>query len=207
VSINKTLKGRGATPAAGFTMVETLIIILIIGIFCAIATPSWLMFINNYRLKLSVDRAYWAMEMARSNAKRDKISWQASFKQVGENVQVAVHKADITPAQVPADQWKELEPQIQINAHETTLLKVNESNAVKENGTIQRATFNFRGCAVYNSNDECGNVRAKGTLTLSHPNLKNSERCIIISTILGHKRISNRQSKPNPNNDKKRYCY
>jgi hypothetical protein len=45
------------------------------------------MFINNQRLKVSLDRAYWAMELARSNAKRSKISWQASFKQVGENPQ------------------------------------------------------------------------------------------------------------------------
>ena len=204
MSIHKTLKSRASAPAAGFTMVELLIIISIIGIFCAIVTPSWLMFINNHRLKVSVDRAYWAMELARSNAKRDKISWQASFKQVGENAQVAVHPAEITPAQVPANQWKNLEDKIQINAQETTLLKVNESNAVKQNGTIQRATFNFQGCAVYNGTDECGNIRAKGTLTLSHPNLKNSERCVIISTIIGHKRTSNRQSKPNKYG---RYCY
>ena len=91
MSINKTLKGRATKPAAGFTMIETLIIILIIGIFSAIVAPSWLMFINNQRLKVSLDRAYWAMVIARSNAKRDKIAWQASFKQVGENVQIAVH--------------------------------------------------------------------------------------------------------------------
>ncbi len=212
MSINKTLKGRATKPAAGFTMIETLIIILIIGIFSAIVTPSWLMFINNHRLKVSLDRAYWAMEMARSNAKRDKISWQASFKQVGENVQVAVHPADITPAQVPPSQWKNLEPQIQIHTaindkgeSETTLLNVNENNKATGNKTIRRAMFNFRGCAVYNSTDECGqtNLQAKGRITLFHPHLKNSERCVIVSTILGHKRISQRQRTAKDG----RYCY
>ncbi|MEG5160826.1 transcriptional regulator [Microcoleus sp. AT3-A2] len=180
--------------------------ILIIGIFCAIVAPSWLMFINNHRLKLSLDRAYWAMELARSNAKRDKTSWQASFKQVGENVQVAIHKSDISPAQVPANQWKSLESQIQINTNDTTLLPINDQNEHKENGTIRRAMFNFQGCPVYKISDECGltNHRAKGNLTLSHPNLKNGDRCVIISTILGHTRTSKRQSKPN---DKNRYCY
>ena len=43
------------------------------------------------------------MELAHSNAKRDKTSWQASFKQVGENVQLAVHPADISPATVQPD--------------------------------------------------------------------------------------------------------
>ena len=206
MSINKTLKGRATTPAAGFTMIELLIIILIIGIFSAIVAPSWLMFINNQRLKVSLDRAYSAMELAHSNAKREKISWQASFKEVGENVQIAVHPADIPPGQVPASQWKELEPQIQIDPEETTVLQVNENNEQKENGTIRRVMFNYRGCPVSRSDHDCTqtSIRAKGTLTLSHPNLKNSQRCIIISTLLGHKRTSHRQSQPNEN---KRHCY
>jgi type II secretory pathway pseudopilin PulG len=206
VSTNKTLKGRTTTPAAGFTMLETLIIILIIGIFMAIVAPSWLMFINNQRLKLSLDRAYWAMELAQSNAKRSKISWQASFKQIGENVQVAVHQADIPPAQVPANQWKNLEPQIQIDPQETTVLQVNENNQQTENGRIRRVMFNYRGCPVSRSDHDCTqtSIRAKGTLTLYHPNLTNSQRCIIISTLLGHKRTSKRQPR---RNDNQRYCY
>ncbi|MEG4633907.1 transcriptional regulator [Microcoleus sp. AR_TQ3_B6] len=206
MSINKTLKGRATKPAAGFTIIEILIITLIVGIFCAIVTPCWLMFINNQRLKLSLDRAYSAMELAQSNAKRDKISWQASFKEVEENVQVAVHQADIAPAQVPANQWKNLEPQIQIDTAETTVLKVNENNEQRESGTIRRVMFNYRGCPVSRSDHDCTqtSIRAKGTLTLYHPNLRNSQRCIIISTLLGHKRTSKRQSRPNDSN---RYCY
>lgn len=207
MSINKTLKGRAAPPHGGFTTLELLIIILILGIFSAILTPGWLMFINNHRLKQSLDRAYWAMELAQSNAKRDKIAWQASFKEVGENVQVAIHKSDISPAQVPANQWKSLEHQIQINANDTTLRKVNENtNLVKENGTVWRAMFNYRGCPVYNKTDECGltSILAKGNLTLSHPNLKNGDRCVIISTLLGHTRTSERQKKAN---EYGRFCY
>ena len=210
MSINKAIKNRATASAAGFTMLEILIIVLIIGIFSAIVAPSWLMFINNYRLKLSLDRAHSAMVTARSNAKRDNIAYQASFKQVGETVQVAVHKSDIPPAQVPAGEWKSLEPQIQINTNDTTLRKVNENtNLVKENGTVWRALFNYQGCPVYKVSDECGltSIQAKGTLTLSHPHLKNGDRCVIVSTILGHKRTSQRQNKPNPDNDKNRFCY
>lgn len=212
MSINKTLKGRATKPAAGFTMLETLIIILILGIFCAIVAPSWLMFINNYRVKSSVDRAYWAMVTARSNAKRDKIAWQASFKQVGKIVQVAIHKSEISPAKVPVGEWKSLEPDIQINTvtndkgkSETTLLKVDENNKPTDKGTIRRAMFNFQGCPVYNSDNECGltSLEAKGRLTLSHPNLPNGDRCVIISTILGHKRIGERHKKAQEG----RYCY
>ncbi|MEG3882255.1 transcriptional regulator [Microcoleus sp. herbarium7] len=210
MSINRVPRRRSTRSDAGFTVLEILILLTLIGIFSAIAVPSWLMFINNYRLKLSVDRAYWAMELAQSNAKRDKTSWQASFKQIGENVEVAIHKSDISPAQVPANQWKSLQHPTQINTNDTTLRKVNENtNLVKENGTVWRAMFNYRGCPVYNKTDECGltSIQAKGNLTLSHPNLKNGDRCVIISTLLGHQRTSKRQSKPNPDNNKNRFCY
>ncbi|MEG3863908.1 pilus assembly FimT family protein [Microcoleus sp. herbarium12] len=207
--IYKMLKGRATTPAAGFTMIETLIILLIMGTFSAIVAPGWLMFINNHRLKVSVDRVYAAIDRAHSNAKRDKTTWQVSFKQIEEKAHLAVHSADIPPSQIPAHEWKELEEKIQIDPHETTMLEVDESNNQKADGTIQRVMFNYRGCPVSRSDHDCTltSIRAKGTLTLSHPQLKNSQRCIIISTLLGHKRISKRQSKPNPNNDKKRYCY
>jgi Tfp pilus assembly protein FimT len=196
-----------ATSTTGFTSIELLIIIIVLGIVSAIAAPSWLYFINNQRLKVSIDRAYSAMVTARSNAKRDKTSWQASFKQVGETLQVAIHKSEIPPAQVPVGEWKSLESKVNIQIPETTLRKVNENtNQVTQNGTVWRAMFNYRGCPVYKSNDECGltSIQAKGTLTLFHPNLKKSDRCVIISTLLGHQRISQRQRTPNQSG---RSCY
>ena len=207
MSINKLPRSRSIRSDAGFTILEILILLTLIGIFSAIAAPSWLMFINNHRLKQSLDRAYWGMEVAQSNAKRDKTSWQASFKQVEENIQLAIHKSDISPAQVPANEWKSLEYQIRINPKDTTFRKVNENtNEVKENGTVWRAMFNYRGCPVYNKTDECGltSIHALGNVTLSHPNLKNGDRCVIISTLLGHTRTSERQKKANQYG---RFCY
>ena len=207
MSINKLPRSRSSRSDAGFTILEILILLTLIGIFSAIAAPSWLMFINNHRLKQSLDRAYWGMEVAQSNAKRDKTSWQASFKQVGENVQLAIHKSDTSPAQVPANEWKSLEHQININQNDTTFRKVNENtNEVTKDGTVWRAMFNYRGCPVYNKTDECGltSLQAKGNLTISHPNLPKGDRCVIISTLLGHTRTSERQSKPNQYG---RFCY
>jgi Tfp pilus assembly protein FimT len=200
------LQSRATIPTAGFTTIELLIIVVVLGIVSLIAAPSWLYFINNQRLKVSIDRVHSTMVTARSNAKRDKTAWQASFRQIGQTIQVAVHKSEISPAKVPVGEWKNLESQIQIQIEETTLRQVNENTnlVVKKNGTVWRVMFNYRGCPVYNSSDEGGSIHAKGTLTLFHPNLKNSDRCVIISTILGHKRISQRQRKPNESG---RYCY
>ena len=213
MSINKAVKSRANKSTAGFTITELLAVVLVIGIVSAISVPAWQMFINNYRVKTSIDRVYWAMEIAQSNAKRDKISWQVSYKQVGKTVQLAIHKSDIPPAQVPAGEWKSLEPDIKINTvkndkgeSETTLLPINDQNEHKENGTIRRAMFNFQGCPVYKSTDDCGltSLRAKGRITLSHPDLPNGDRCVIISTILGHTRMGEKHKKANKDG---RYCY
>ena len=105
--------GRVATKlsTAGFTMIEILIIILMLGIFSAIAAPSWLAFINNHNLRTSQDRIYWAIRIAQSNAKRDKTEWQASFRQVGNVVQWAVH-----PATLPAGKTLNDFPQSKFNS-------------------------------------------------------------------------------------------
>lgn len=213
MSINKVVKSRANKSTAGFTITELLAIVLVIGIVSAVSVPAWQMFINNHRIKTSIDRVYWATEIAQSNAKRDKVSWQVSIKTVGKTVQLAIHKSEIPPAQVPAGEWKSLEPDIEINIaqndkgkFETTLLKVDENNKPTDEGKIRRAMFNFQGCPVYSSNNECGltSLEAKGTFTLSHPNLPNGDRCVIISTLLGHTRMGEKHKKAN---DKGRYCY
>jgi len=212
MSINKVFKSRSNKSAAGFTISELLAIVLVIGIVSAVSVPAWQMFITNYRVKTSIDRVYSSMVIARSNAKRDKIAWQSSFKTVGKTVQLAIHKSDIPPAQVPPGEWKSLEPDIKISIvkndkgeSETTLLPINDQNEHKENGTIRRAMFNFQGCPVYKSTDDCGltSIRAKGRLTLSHPHLPNGDRCVIISTILGHTRMGEKHKKAQD----RRYCY
>ena len=206
---HRTSKGTFKSSIAGFTMPELLAVVFIIGILSAIAVPGWLAFINHYRLTRSIDRAYWAMQSARSNAKRDKRGWQASFRQQSDTIQWAVHPAHIVPAQVPDHQWNNLEPQIQIDTQpaQTTLLKVNPTTNQETTATTQivrRVIFNHIGCPVYKNGDECGqtSLETLGTLTFIHPQLRKTKRCVIVSTILGAKRIAQQQPK-----SQGRYCY
>jgi type II secretory pathway pseudopilin PulG len=147
VSINKKAKRTAIKfSVAGFTLIEILIIILILGIFSAIAAPSWLAFINNQNLRTSQDRIYWAIRIAQSNAKRDKISWQASFREQTQRVQWSVHPANIPPAQIQeiiSDQlallkWHSLPQKIIIDTSNTTLDKVNPTNNQRPSGNVYR---------------------------------------------------------------------
>lgn len=203
---------KGTQPSlVGFTMPELLAVVFIIGILSAIAVPGWLAFINHYRLTRSTERAYWAMRAAQSNAKRDKKAWQASFRQQGDIIELAVHPADLPPAQVPPHEWKQLEPKVQIDtrASQTSLLKVNPATNRETTSTtniVRRVIYNHRGCPVYAKGDECGqtSLETLGTLTFTHPHLGKAQQCVIVSTILGAKRISKQQPKPNSQG---RYCY
>jgi type II secretory pathway pseudopilin PulG len=56
----------------GFTIIELLIIVLMLGIFASIAAPSWLAFINRQRVRTVNDRVLQTLRSAQSEAKRSK---------------------------------------------------------------------------------------------------------------------------------------
>ncbi|MDY7022695.1 MAG: prepilin-type N-terminal cleavage/methylation domain-containing protein [Cyanobacteriota bacterium] len=216
---------------AGYTLHEILIAIAMIAIFSGIAVPSWLGFISRYQLRTGASRVYWAMQTARSEAKRQRISVQASFREKDNRVQWAVHLPSIPPSKLSDTAWETLPPGVLIDdlikedqtsdtsdtssqkkdddeTDETTLPRVEPgTNKVKNSGTVYRALFNYKGCPVYKPIDECTqtSLRAKGRLGLKHENLKKEKRCVILSTLLGAIRIGENQLKPE--SGKKRHCY
>lgn len=221
INQKKTCDRSLTSSNSGFTLIEQLIIIFIIGVLGAIAIPSWLGLIYRHRLATSTGQLQWAFKMAQSDAKREKTAWQVSIQETQETQQTpktikfALHPASIPPVQLPAGSWQTLEPGIIIDDKqpnpkgklETSLRKINPTtNKVTTSGTMYRTLFNYKGCPVYFPNDECTqtSLQALGTITLNHPDLGNTKRCVIISTVLGVTRIGKENTKPNTND---RYCY
>lgn len=206
---------------AGYSLTELTFVVLIIGILAAIATPGWLAFTNNYRLRTSTDRIYQAMFTARRNAMRDKTAWQASFHETtnifGQPViRYALHKPAIAPNDLPSSSWKYLEPGIEIDdnekndkgRYETTLRIVKpDTNTVttKKTDPIYRALFNYKGCPVYRPTNQCTqtSIQAKGRIAIKHQNQDKPKRCVIISTLLGAMRTGQDHDKAL---DYKYYC-
>ena len=73
---NKTASRKGD---GGFTILEVLVIVLILGILSSIAAPSWLAFINRQRVRTVNDRVFQSLRLAQSEAKRSKRDVTVTF--------------------------------------------------------------------------------------------------------------------------------
>ena len=159
-----------------------LVVIVLVGILSAIALPSWLSFVNTRRLNTAQDQVYRAMRQAQSEAKKQKLTWQVSFREHNNIVQWTVHAASINS---PIANWNDLDSNIVLDS-ETTL---QQSNGVRQ--------IQF---------DYAGNVTQPplGRITLSSRYAGKAKRCVYVSTILGAMRTAKDRATTNPNGD---YCY
>ncbi|OLP16855.1 hypothetical protein BST81_19360 [Leptolyngbya sp. 'hensonii'] len=175
----------------GFSLLELLIVLFIMGVAATITVPPWLGFMNTQRLNASQDRIYWAMRIAQSNAMKDKITWQVSFRQVQDRLQWAIHPATSSKVSLALLEWQELS-HIRIDTRETTLDCSKKSCQGIEN--IWRVQFNDKG----NTNGQLGRI------TLASKQGGRTRRCIIVSTLIGNIRTGKDHTVPDT---EKRYCY
>ncbi|UBF25313.1 prepilin-type N-terminal cleavage/methylation domain-containing protein [Kovacikia minuta CCNUW1] len=168
------------SSARGFTILESIVIVAILGILLAIMAPGWASFMTVSRLNAAQAEVYQVMRDAQSTARRNHLTWQASFREWNEVVQWAIHPASLSPTNAV---WKNLDPNIRLDA-ETTL---QTSNGVR------RVQF-----------DENGNVNGQlGRLTLSGKAGGRTKRCVIVSTLIGVVR----QGRDKPQMQDGKYCY
>lgn len=198
----------------GFTLAEMMVVLLILSILVLLPTSSWLSFIRHQQLNTAIDRVLWVQKRAQSEAKKHKRSWQASFRQQGNFLEFSLHPAHIPPGKLSSQEWQTFPQPILIDNQpntlgksETSLLLVNaDTNRESRSGTVHRVIFNAQGCPVYKPEDECGqtSLEALGRLTLKHPDLVKSRRCVFISTVLGAMRMGKEQPK---HDSSQRFCY
>jgi type II secretory pathway pseudopilin PulG len=167
--------------SSGFTFLEMLIIVGLISILGAIAIPTWLAFIDNQRLNTAQNITYLAIRQAQSQAKKEKLTIQISFREYNAIAQWAIHEARVSPAQA---QWHNFDQDIILDP-ETTLHYANG---------VRHIQFDFLGA-----------VRQPplGRVTLSTRYGGHRKRCVFVSTILG----ALRTAKEHPHTKDGKYCY
>jgi prepilin-type N-terminal cleavage/methylation domain-containing protein len=64
---------------AGYTLLELLVVVILLGVLASIAAPGWLGFINRQRVRTVNDRVFQSLRTAQSEAKRTKRDVTVTF--------------------------------------------------------------------------------------------------------------------------------
>jgi prepilin-type N-terminal cleavage/methylation domain-containing protein len=111
-------KGKIHTqPNAGFSLIEVLVVVLMVGILSAIAAPGWLAFVNRQRVNKANDVVLAALQEAQREAKKKKLSYSFSFKNDSGTAQILIHAGN----KVPTSGWKPLGENIGVQSGQVLL--------------------------------------------------------------------------------------
>jgi prepilin-type N-terminal cleavage/methylation domain-containing protein len=191
---------------AGFTLIEILVTIVIIGIMSAIIAPSWLGFLRQQELNTSQNRLFTAFKRAQSLAKKEQTEYQITFRTTAdEQVQYAIHNSLALPSPPTAANlnslpWETLNDSVYIP---------NSSSGRKDDSGIGYITFQSAGSgttkiwrmqfdAKGNISDRLGRVilqhKADPSIAMARQQNKRSMRCVFVSTALGALRTASDQN-------------
>lgn len=159
---------------AGFTLIEALLIVVLVGILTAIAAPSWVAFLNNQRVNTARNEVFEILRSAQAEAKRTKVNRAVCLDDNTGKPRVAVRpslSAD-TDACTPStiNNW--------------TIL----GNGNLKPGTIQLLTTPVTNKIVFDTygNLDPASFPAGGyKIIVKVASAPNTQRCVNITTLLG----------------------
>ena len=158
---------------AGFTMIEIIVIVLLIGVMSAIAIPSWLQFITRQRLNQAQDRGVLVLRDAQAKAKQSHSTWQACLRDNGTRVDSAV----TTDCSVSAN-WQPL-----ISSNDSQLLTITTTNLALSPGGYYAIQYQADG-TVDQSVNPISSPPPELIFAIRNQSA-GSKTCISVQTLLG----------------------
>ena len=159
-----SLLGKRQNLRGGFTLLEAIVTVAMIGIISAIAAPSWLAYLNVQRLNSARSEAVSALSQARTQAIQRHVPYEAGFRQQNQQAQWAIYPVGADPK---GQDWKNLNDGVK-------LLETADTTFAKKDG-VYRIQFNHRG----EVNGQLGRV------TFASVSGGQTKRCVVVSNLLG----------------------
>lgn len=157
---------RSRSSVVGFTLIESVVVVMVVGILAAIAAPAWVGLVHRQKLNTAASTVLAGMREAQSRAIQTRSVWQFSLREVGDRVEWTVSPSS---GSQPLSNWQALPQGVRLDGETTLRGKqfryVRFGHLGEVHGQLGRATFRVG-----------DNAKMK--------------RCVIVSTLLGAVRLS-----------------
>jgi len=178
---------------AGFSLIEMIAVVLMIGILAAIAAPSWTAFLTRQSLNKANDAVLSTIQDAQQKAKSFKQNYSVSFRTSNSVLQSAVYPTSLASGSIV---WQNLGSTLNIPAGSILLgSNITSANTAGSTNTYnqvynstsqnQTITFNYQGVLANNASIGSGLEIVLAAPIGTSTSVSSIKRCVIINTLLG----------------------